>query len=315
MTAISAPPTQLQGNTRVWFEKLNIPHQLNVPLAPLTWYGVGGPARILAKPASVEQLRSLLTAAAENTTPVYILGAGANLLVSDEGVNGVVVVLNQPAFKSMAVTGHRLVVGAGYSLERLVLETTRQGLAGIECMAGIPASIGGAIRMNAGGAYGEIGPRVARVKVMERSGTIRELQRTDLAFSYRKSNIGDRIVLEAEFELTPDDTQRLDARRREIHEYKKSTQPLADHSAGCAFKNPPPKPDGEKQSAGKLVDLAGLKGFRIGGAQVSPQHGNFITADKNVTRAADILSLMQHVQRVVQDKFGVPLEREVVVWP
>lgn len=315
MTATLAHPTPPQGNANVWFEKLNIPHQLNVPLAPLTWYGVGGPARVLAKPANAEQLRSLLAAAAENATPVYILGAGANLLISDAGVNGIVVTLNQPAFKSAAVSGQRVVVGAGYSLERLVLETTRQGLAGIECMAGIPASIGGAIRMNAGGAYGEIGPRVARVKAMERDGTIRDLARSDLAFAYRKSNIGDRIVLEAEFELAAEDAKRLEARREEIFAYKKSTQPLADHSAGCAFKNPPPKPDGEKQSAGKLVDLAGLKGFRIGGAQVSPQHGNFITADKNVTRAADILALMQHVQRAVYDKFGVTLEREVVAWP
>ncbi|MCE9591185.1 MAG: UDP-N-acetylmuramate dehydrogenase [Planctomycetes bacterium] len=295
-------------------QDLHIRHELNAPLAPLTWYGVGGPARILAHPSSVQQLAALAARAHEEKISTYVLGNGANLLVADAGVDGLVIQLDDPGFKQYRVENSIVTVGAGFDMARLVNQTAKEGLGGLECMAGIPASVGGAVRMNAGGAYGDIGRSVRRLTVMDASGQVYHRDRDDLLFSYRKTNITARYILDAELELTPDDPDVLGKRVKEIFTYKKLTQPLADYSAGCAFKNPPPEPDGQRRSAGKLIDTAGLKGFQIGGAQVSPQHANFVVAERGAS-ASDILAVIEHVQTVVRDTFGVPLEREVVVWP
>lgn len=295
-------------------EELKIPHDRNEPLGKRTWYGVGGAARVLAHPSSVQQLSSLASRAHELKISTYVLGSGANLLISDAGVDGLVIQLDDPAFRQCRVEGNIVTVGAGQDLAKLMLMTVKQGLGGIECMAGIPASMGGAVRMNAGGAFGDIGRSVRRVMVMDASGQVYHRDRDDLVFSYRKTNIVARYILEVELELTPDDPELLARRMKEIFAYKKSTQPLTDHSAGCAFKNPPPGDDGEKRSAGKLIDMAGLKGYQIGGATISPQHANFVVASPG-TSAADIMAVIEHARNVVLDKFGVALEREVVVWP
>lgn len=312
----SVDPPEFQAMERL-LSDLHIPHQRDVPLGPLTWYGVGGPARFLAKPSSIDQLSALAVRAHEQKVPVYVLGAGANLLVADEGVEGIVVSLADPAFKRLKVEGNIVTVGAGFDLAKLVLETARQGLGGLEVLAGIPATLGGAVRMNAGGAFGDIGKSVRRVQVMDGTGQLYCHDRDDLVFSYRKTNIIARYILEVELELTPDEPTALMKRVREVMAYKQTSQPLADHSAGCAFKNPPPPPgseNGTKRSAGKLIDDAGLKGYRVGGAMVSPQHANFVVADKGA-KAADILAVIQYAQQVVLEKYGILLEREVVVWP
>ncbi len=294
------------------FADLNIRHEVNVPLAPYTWYGVGGPAQVLAHPASVQQLSTLAARCHENAIPVHVLGSGANLLVRDEGVPGVVVMFDAPQFRNADVTPGRVCAGAGYDLSRLVLQTAKAGLAGLECLAGIPASIGGAVRMNAGGIYGEIGQSIRRVQVMDATGQVYYRDRDDLVFSYRKTNIVARYILEVEFDLTEDDPDDLVKRVKEIFLYKKNSQPLAQNSAGCAFRNP--LVNEERVSAGKLIDRAGLKGYRQGGAQVSTHHANFILADPGAT-AADVLAVLEHVEQVVLDRFGIQLEREVVVWP
>ncbi|MBI1337849.1 MAG: UDP-N-acetylmuramate dehydrogenase [Phycisphaera sp.] len=300
-------------------KNLNIPHERDVPLGPLTWYGVGGNARLLARPSSVQQLSSLVARAHELGIRVYVLGSGANLLVRDEGVDGLVIQLSDPHFKQMKIEGTKVTVGAGYDLAKLVLDTARAGLAGLECLAGVPASVGGAIRMNAGGAYGEIGPTVRRLQVMDASGHVYYRDSDDLVFSYRKTNIVARLILEAQLELEQDDPEELVRRVKEIFLVKKNSQPLADRSAGCAFKNPPAESFPEDSphagwSAGKLIDTVGLKGFRIGGAEVSNRHANFVTVDKTAC-ASDVLDVIDHVRTVVKDRFGVELEREVVVWP
>ncbi len=298
---------------------MHIPHEFNVPLGPLTWYGLGGPARILARPSSVQQLAALAARCTEKGVKVYVLGSGANLLVRDEGVDGVVVQLNDPCFKHVSIQGNLVTVGSGYDLAKLVLETARAGLAGLECLAGIPASVGGAVRMNAGGAYGEIGPCVKSVRVMDSTGYVYTRTRDDLVFSYRKSNIVAKFILEIVLDLTSDDPDAIMKRVKEVFLYKKTSQPLAAHSAGCAFKNPPADafPEGSPHagsSAGKLIDLAGLKGYRVGGAEVSTRHANFVTAD-DTGRARDVLAVIDHAQKTVRERFGVTLEREVVVWP
>ncbi len=297
-------------------DDLNIPHERDVPLGPHTWYGVGGSAAILARPSSVAQLAALVARCRERGVPTYTLGSGANLLVLDRGVDGVVVKLDDPTFAQLTIEDNLVTVGAGFDLMKLVLATARAGLGGLEVVAGIPASVGGAIRMNAGGAYGDVGSTVQRVQVMSDTGQVYYRDCDDLVFDYRHSNIVAPYILEARFELNAEDPDDLMRRVKEIFFYKKSTQPMGASSAGCAFKNPPPEQEGgEKRAAGQLIDRAGLKGFSIGGATVSPVHANFIVADKDTASADDVKSVIDHVQAEVRQRFGVTLEREVVVWP
>ncbi|MEX1015247.1 MAG: UDP-N-acetylmuramate dehydrogenase [Phycisphaeraceae bacterium] len=305
-----------------WLADLNVPYERDVPLGPRTWYGVGGPAEVLASPASIAQLGQLVARCREAGVVMRVLGSGANLLVRDEGVPGVVVQLDAPTFGTVQREGNLLRVGAGADLFKLVLEAARLGLGGLETVAGIPASVGGAVRMNAGGAFGDIGTNVRRVQVMAENGQVYYRDRDDLVFAYRRTNIAAPFILEVEFELTEDDPEALMKRVKEIFLYKKNSQPMGAASAGCAFKNPPAEEAADaggasgvtRQSAGKLIDEAGLKGYRHGAAHVSEVHANFIAAEKGAT-AADILAVIDHVQQVVRERFGVALEREVVVWP
>ena len=294
-------------------ESLGIEHELDAPLAPRTWYGLGGCAKALAHPASVEQLAALAAACHEAAAPVRVLGNGANLLVADAGVDGVVVAMDKPAFRQIDVNGRIVTAGAGCDLVKLVVQTVKAGLAGLEPLAGIPASIGGAVRMNAGGVYGDIGQSVRRLKLMDATGETYHRDRDDLVFAYRRTNIVAPFILEAEFELTEHDPQALMQRVKQVFLHKKTTQPTTERSAGCAFKNPPKPPDGPAVSAGELIDRADLKGFSIGRARVSRRHANFIIADENCT-ASDVLALLEHIEQVVLDTHGVRLERELVVW-
>ncbi len=294
-------------------QDLKVPHQTDVPLGPLTSYGVGGPAKVLARPSSVQQLSMLAVKCHDRGVPVYVLGSGANLLVADEGVDGVVVTLADPCFTQVKTEGQVMTVGAGFDLARLVLDTAKAGLGGLECLAGIPASVGGAVHMNAGGIFGEIGHAVRRVRVMGGNGQTYYRDRDDLVFGYRTTNIIAPFILEVEFDLTPDDPEALMRQVKEIYLYKKNSQPLAADSAGCAFKNPDPDAS-DGASAGKLIDQAGLKGHRVGRASVSRLHANFIVTDDGCT-AADVLAVLDHVHQTVLEKYGISLEREVVCWP
>ncbi len=281
--------------------------QPDAPLAPLTWFNLGGPAKYLVRPDSVEQLQKIVTRLAEAEIPMYVLGSGANLLVRDEGVNGAVIHLSHAAFKNVAVNEHLLTVGAGMDVQKLLRHCTHHGLSGLECLAGIPGSVGGEIRMNAGGAFGDIGSNVRTVTVMDAAGRIYQRTRDDLLFSYRKTNISAKFVLEAAFDLTPEEPQNILSRVKEIWMYKKNSQPLADKSAGCIFKN------ADGKSAGALIDQAGLKGATVGGAEVSGRHANFIVARPGAT-ASDVFALIAKIQKAVAEKFGVNLETEVVIW-
>ena len=192
-------------------------------------------------------------------------------------------------------------------VQKLMLECTHAGLSGLECLAGIPGSVGGELKMNAGGAFGDIGSAVHSVKVMDAHGKTSVLEKDDLVFEYRRSNISAKFILGATFFLTPDDATRVMTKVREIWMYKKNSQPLADKSAGCIFKNP------RGLSAGALIDQTGLKGAAVGGAEVSAKHANFITAKKGAT-AADVKTLIAEIKQKVKDKFDVILETEVVIW-
>ena len=297
-----------------WYDEFGEQVRLNVPLAPLTWFGLGGPAKFFVQPRDLAQLQAVVARLRENAIPIYVLGAGANLLIRDDGVDGAVIAMNGPggsAFKNVAIdkkdgTGV-VTAGAGKDVQKLVLECTHAGLSGLECLAGIPGSVGGEVKMNAGGAFGDIGSAVRTVTVMDTQGRISVRDKDDLVFEYRKSNITAKFVLEATFGLYEDDPQRIMTKVKEIWMYKKNSQPLADKSAGCVFKNP------RGLSAGALIDQAGLKGAAIGGAEVSTKHANFITARKGA-KAADVLALIDQIKDRVGEKFDVKLETEVVIW-
>lgn len=295
---------------------LSIHHEMDAPLGPLTWYNVGGNAQCLAHPASTAQFSELVSQCRSKAIPMRVLGSGANLLVREAGVDGVVIRLDDPAWSQMTVEDNVVTVGAGYGLMRLVAETARLGLDGLAQVAGIPASIGGAIRMNAGGTYGDVGQAVKRVQVMSATGQVYHRDADDLEFTYRRSNIDAPFILGAEFELTPTDPKELSKRVKEIYLYKTNSQPFADKSSGCCFKNPQEDdPDFDGRPAGMIIDQCGLKGFRIGTAVVSEVHANFIVADKQGAQAEDVYRVICHVEQVVKEQTGITLQREVIVWP
>jgi UDP-N-acetylmuramate dehydrogenase len=280
----------------------------NVPLARFTWYRIGGPARYFIRPRSLEEFQHASLRCAENQIRTYILGLGANLLVGDAGVDGAVFRLDSDFWRRVHFDGNRVQVGAGADMQKLILRTVRQGLAGIECLAGIPGTVGGGIRMNAGGKFGDLGSVVSDVQVMDIEGNLFDRHKDDLVFDYRSTNIAAPYILSATLELGEEDPDRIMRRTKEIWMYKRNTQPLNTKNAGCIFKNP------RGLSAGALIDQAGLKGFRVGGAEVSAKHANFVIAHPGCT-ADDILSMIKLIREKVFDKNEIHLESEVQMWP
>ncbi len=290
------------------FDDLGDVCRRGVPLAPLTWFRLGGPAEYLIEPETEAQLATVVRRCRDTDTPIRFLGLGANVLVKDAGVSGVVVRLVGAAFAATTFEGKEVSAGAGVNLTRLVMACVRRGLAGLEQVAGIPASVGGAIRMNCGGRFGEIETAVRSVRVMGPDGRIGERRRDALAFGYRSCDLGQDPVVSVEFVLRETDPAALRKRYDEIWNYKQSTQPpLGASSAGCIFRNP------NGRSAGELLDRAGLKGLRHGSAMVSERHANFIVADPD-GRASDVIELIGLMRRGVAESHGVDLVPEVQVW-
>jgi len=289
------------------FEGLDAIVRTDVPLAPYTWLGIGGPASFLIEPRNLEELTEVVKRCRENEIPIYALGGGANVLVDDAGVKGAVIRFGAGEFSEVRPSERGLVAGAGADMSRLVLRCVREGRSGLEGLTGIPGTVGGCVKMNAGGAFGDIGNTIESVEVMTEGGEIFTRHRGDLAFAYRSTNITSKFILGAEFRLVPDDPHRILKQVKQIWIYKKNTQPLGRGNAGCIFKNP------RGLSAGALIDKAGLKERRVGGAHVSAKHGNFILADKG-TKASDVLKLINVIREEVYRKFEVYLELEIEVW-
>jgi UDP-N-acetylmuramate dehydrogenase len=280
----------------------------NVPLSRFTWYRIGGPARWLIRPQSLEQFQEATRRCADSQIRTYVLGLGANLLVSDTGVDGAVFRLDADYWRRVQFQESRVDVGAGADMQRLLLRTVRQGLSGIECLAGIPGTVGGGIRMNAGGKFGDLGSIVSSVQVMDYQGNLFERYKDDLVFEYRTTNISAPYILGASLELQEDDPDRIMRKTKEIWMYKRNTQPLNTKNAGCIFKNP------RGLSAGALIDQAGLKGLRIGGAEISAKHANFVVAHPGCT-ADNVLSIIKIIREKVFEKNQIHLESEVQMWP
>jgi UDP-N-acetylmuramate dehydrogenase len=280
----------------------------NYPLKEFTWFNLGGSADYLIRPKTVQDLQEVLRRCEENGLPVRVLGLGSNLLISEEGVRGAVIRLENPEFCKTQLDDGTLTAGAGVNLGKLVLDTVRQGLGGLESLAGIPGTIGGAVKMNAGGRFGDIGSVIRSVTLMDKSGNVFEKSKPELVFDYRWVNITARVILAATIDLTQSDPDTLLQTVKEVWIYKKNSQPLHTHNAGCVFKNPP-----GGTSAGTLIDRAGLKGKQIGGAAVSEKHANFIVTEKGCT-SGDVKQLIELIREKVREKFDVELETEIEIW-
>jgi UDP-N-acetylmuramate dehydrogenase len=279
----------------------------NEPLAAYTWLKVGGQAQYFIEPRNRDELAAVVSCCHDNDIPARVLGGGSNLLVGDDGCDGVVLHLSHDSFRQIKVDGSTVRAGSGVLLSALIAESVRSGLAGLETLAGIPGTVGGALHGNAGGRGGDIGQFVSSVVVLTATGEQFTRTEDELSFGYRASSINELAILEGSFQLQPDDPDEIARRLRKLWIMKKATQPLSFQSAGCIFKNP------RGISAGALIEQAGLKGTRVGDAEISDRHANFIVAHEGA-KSADVLQLIDVARSKVSEQFGVDLELEIEIW-
>ncbi len=273
------------------------------PMSAHTSFHIGGAADIFAQADTETTLQSSIAFCRENNILFFVIGNGSNLLVSDDGIAGVVLQYTDP---SICVTDTHITVSAGVSVGKLCLTACQYGLSGLEFAFGIPGTVGGGIYMNAGAYGGQLSDTLASVKVLNENGALERLSVSELNLGYRHSVLMERrlMVLEAEFLLTRDDPQTIRARMDDFLNRRRDKQPLEYPSAGSFFKRP------VGHFAGALIEQSGLKGFAVGDAQVSEKHAGFVI-NRGQATCADILALSDHVQTTVLQKFGVTLEREV----
>lgn len=278
---------------------------VNEPMSSHTTFRIGGPADYFVMPGTVEELANILKLCKEENVPYFILGNGSNLLVGDKGFRGVVIQLYKN-FDGIQITGTTVTAKAGAMLIRVAKEAGKAGLTGLEFASGIPGTIGGAMVMNAGAYGGEMKDVVTSVTILTKNGEIRTLTGDEMKFRYRGSVVEEEgyIVLEAVMELKEGDLQDIQSRMEELSIQRKTKQPIEYPSAGSTFKRP------EGYFAGKLIMDAGLRGYQVGGAQVSEKHCGFVINTGGAT-AADVMQLMSDVSDQVQEQFGVALEPEV----
>ncbi len=279
----------------------------NEPLANHTTWKIGGPAEILVIPKDIDSLITTLTLTNESGFPVFILGRGSNLLISDTGINGVVVKISD-CLDHLEVDGEEIRVGAGFSLIKLATIISKQGLSGLEFAGGIPGSVGGAVFMNAGAHKSDISKILTKARILYPDGNVKWYTNEEMNFSYRMSRLqkDGGICIEAVFQLKNGIRDEIVSEIQKNKEYRKKTQPWDYPCCGSVFRNPLP------EHAGKLIEDAGLKGYTVGGAQVSEMHANFIV-NIGGAKASDVLKLIDHIKAVVYDKFQVKLETEVEV--
>jgi UDP-N-acetylenolpyruvoylglucosamine reductase len=276
------------------------------PLAKRTTLRVGGPADLYIEPSSEQELSATLKFCADHQFPIFVLGRGSNLLVKDGGYRGAVICLAQPGFSQIHVSGEQLRCGAGARLKAVAMEAKRCGLGGLEFLEGIPGSVGGGLRMNAGAMGGAMFDVVVSVRMMDFAGHVEERAPSAMSVAYRTcSNLKSEIAIEALLRGTNEAREAVERRMNEFSRRRWESQPAAS-SAGCMFKNPITIP------AGKLIDELGLKGTKVGGAMISPEHGNFLVNDGTAT-ARDVLELIEVVRARARADRGIELETEVEI--
>jgi UDP-N-acetylmuramate dehydrogenase len=278
-----------------------------VPLAERTWFKLGGPAQFFAEPQSVDELQAVVRRSQDESLHVRLLGGGSNVLIRDEGVSGMVISLTSPAFSAIAIDGNIVSAGSGASLANVITAVVGAGLAGLEPLVGIPGTIGGALHGNAGTQAGDIGQWTSRATVMTRGGELITRERNDLVFAYRQSSLDELVIVDAQFELEEENPDEITKRMQKQWIFKKANLPMGHENTGCIFRNP------RGMSAGMLIDQAGLKGEKVGGAEVSQRHANFIIAHPKAT-ARDVLKLIDVVRSRVAERMGVELETEIEIW-
>jgi UDP-N-acetylmuramate dehydrogenase len=280
----------------------------NEPLASHTTIKIGGPADLFIEPSTIENLEKAMKVVQEAGVKWTAIGRGSNLLVSDKGIEGVVIKLGA-GLDHLEVVDTRVTVGAGASIVALAMTLSRKGLSGLEFASGIPGSVGGAVYMNAGAHGSDISRILEKAHILFEDGTMEWLSVEQMKFSYRTSVLQKErpgIVLEAVFNLQAGDIETIKAVIKKNKDYRKDTQPWSSPCAGSIFRNPLPN------YAGQLVEKAGLKGYSIGGAQISDMHGNFIVNTGNAT-AADVLELIDFVKAKIWELYSIRMETEVEI--
>jgi UDP-N-acetylmuramate dehydrogenase len=280
----------------------------NEPLAPYLHLKIGGPAEMLVQPRSRDELSRFVRHCFQEHIPLRVLGNGCNMLVRDEGVGGAVLRLSEPAFTEITVEGNRVRAGTGAAVSALISQAARHGLSGFETLVGIPGSVGGALRCNAGDRYGDIGQFVRQVEVMDSDGNTQVRDRDELRFGERASNLDDPVLLSAEFRLEADLEDAIVKRMRKAWIARKASQPLSFQAAARIFKDPR-----GFSSAAALIEKTELARTRVGGAEVSDRDANYFIVQPG-TSSRDVLRLIDLVRSRVQERFNITLEQEITIW-
>ena len=283
------------------------------PLSRYSTYRIGGPATVVL-PASAEDVATAVRMAHEGGVPWFALGLGSNILLPDEGLDALVIRLGK-GLDRLDRDGDRWVVVAGLPAPLAARKTAAAGYAGLHIFVGVPGTVGGGVYMNAGCHGGDWSEVVQSVTVVDPAGGDAVMARTDIPFTYRRSGLDHRVVVETTVLLRPEERHQLDEQIAEMFEWRQSGTPFNQPCCGSVFKNPEGpswKREGGPRTAGQLIEAAGLKGARVGGAEVSPMHANYIVNTGGAT-AADVRGLIQEVQRRVENEFGARLEAEVKV--
>ena len=281
------------------------------PVGRYSTYRIGGPATVLL-PSVPEDVGAALTLAREAAVPWFAIGLGSNILLPDEGLDALVIRMGK-GLDALQRDGDSWTAGAGLPAPLAARRTAEAGFAGLHIFVGVPGTVGGGVYMNAGCHGGDWSEVVERVTVVDESGRDSVLTRREIPFTYRRSGLEGRIVLQTTVRLRAEEHERLEESVAEMFEWRQKGTPFNQPCCGSVFKNPAgpswKKEDGPR-TAGQLIEAAGLKGFSIGGAQVSPMHANYFVNSGGAT-AADVRSLIEHAQKTVEEKFGVRLEPEV----
>jgi UDP-N-acetylmuramate dehydrogenase len=283
------------------------------PIGRYSTYRIGGPATVLL-PANSEDVGTALALASDAGVPWFAIGLGSNILLPDEGLDALVIRMGK-GLDRVVQDGESWTIGAGLPAPLAARRTAEAGYAGLHIFVGVPGTVGGGVYMNAGCHGGDWAEIVERVTVVNAAGRDEVLQKTDIPFTYRRSGLDGWIVLEATVRLRAEEQTQLDAAIAEMFEWRQRGTPFNQPCCGSVFKNPAGaswKQENGPRTAGQLIEAAGLKGFAIGGAQVSPMHANYFVNTGTAT-AADVRRLIEHVQGAVQRTFGVSLEPEVKI--
>ncbi len=290
-----------------WPRSLQSQIRTNYSLSPLTSFRVGGRADYFFSPKSKKELKHFVYICRNEEIPLYVIGGGANLLIPDHGVRGAVLDLSY--FNKLGSQGSCLQAQAGVKIPNAIRYSIIAGLSGLENLAGIPGRIGGAFAMNAGGRYGSISEWVQSALVLTSDNEFETLPKSSFEFNYRHTKMEKMILIEVLFKLEKEESSHIRKRAAEIMREKIKVQPYEYPSAGCIFKNP----SDEGRSAGKLLEMAQLKGFTIGDAQISEKHANFIV-NRGQANSRDILRLIEYSQKRIYEQFGIQLQTEIKQW-